>query len=148
MFLTYYYKSNILKIFKLYYIVLYFKQIMYYIGTIFFWKISKCTIFLRNQSGHSAFVIPNLSQIFVYLLEIFKTNVKPGFEYKITFWICILAVWIHRGYCVVKSWCEMSVLKLFGIEILIIWFRCEQSQADYELFLQAFESKFLLLCMK
>ena len=38
------------------YIVLYFKQIMNYIGTMFFWKISKCTIFLRNQSGHSVFV--------------------------------------------------------------------------------------------
>ena len=28
---------------------------------------------------------------------------KTGFEYKITFWICELVLWIHKGYCVVKN---------------------------------------------
>ena len=28
---------------------------------------------------------------------------KQVFEYKITFWICVLVLWIHKGYCVVKK---------------------------------------------
>ena len=40
---------------------------------------------------------------------------KTGFWIQITFWTCVLAVWIHKGYCLVKSWCEMFVLKHSGI---------------------------------
>ena len=29
-------------------------------------------------------------------------------------------LWIHKGYCVVKKWCEMFVLKLSGIQILLL----------------------------
>ena len=43
--------------------------------------------------------------------EIFK-SLRPVFEYKITFRSCVLALWIHKGYCVVK--------KLFFEEIILI----------------------------
>ena len=41
---------------------------------------------------------------------------KPVFEYKITCWICTLVLWIHKGYCVVKNYFEIFVLKLSGIQ--------------------------------
>ena len=34
--------------------------------------------------------------------EIFKT-LKLDFEYKITFWIHVLVLWIHKGYLVIKK---------------------------------------------
>ena len=42
---------------------------------------------------------------------------KTSFEYKATFRICVLALWVHKGYCVVKKlvWNEIFVLKLPGI---------------------------------
>ena len=52
---------------------------------------------------------------------------------KSPFWICVLVLWIHKGYCVVNSWCEMFVLKLSGIQMYIkqiiylnitSWLRC------------------------
>ena len=43
---------------------------------------------------------------------------KTGFEYKIAFCICVLVLWIHKGYFVVKNWCEMFVIKLSGIKSL------------------------------
>ena len=39
--------------------------------------------------------------IFVYQKSL-KGRLKLFFEYKITFWICVLVLWIHNGYCVVK----------------------------------------------
>ena len=40
---------------------------------------------------------------------------KPVFEYKITFWIYVLALWIHKGYYVVK--------KLLGnVRIKAFWY--------------------------
>ena len=36
--------------------------------------------------------------------EIFKNErLKSVFEYKMTFWICVLVLWIHKGYFVVKN---------------------------------------------
>ena len=51
--------------------------------------------------------------IFVY-----QKSLKPVFEYKITLLICVLVLWIYKGYCVVKKQCEMFVLKLSGIQRL------------------------------
>ena len=28
---------------------------------------------------------------------------KPVFEFKITFWICVLMLWIHKGYYAIKK---------------------------------------------
>ena len=36
--------------------------------------------------------------------------------YKITFCICFLVLGIHKGYFVVKSWCEMLVFKISDIK--------------------------------
>ena len=38
-------------------------------------------------------------------------------RYPITFWICVLILWITKGYFVVKIWCEMSLLRLSDIQI-------------------------------
>ena len=42
------------------------------------------------------FVISNLNQIYFCILEIFKTK-------SVFLFICLLAVWIHKGYFVVKK---------------------------------------------
>ena len=56
------------------------------------------------------FVIPNLSKIYFWIPEIFKTNVSNRFkseftirEHKITIGICVLVLWIHKVYFVVKK---------------------------------------------
>jgi hypothetical protein len=41
--------------------------------------------------------------IFVYQKSFYNERLKPVFEYKITFWICVLVLWMHKGYCVVKE---------------------------------------------
>ena len=64
--------------------------------------------------------------IVVFLMEKYKLRYdrffvyqKPlkrsGLEYKITFWICVSVLWIHKGHFALKKWCEMFVLKLSGI---------------------------------
>ena len=39
----------------------------------------------------------------MYTRNLLNVRLKLVFKYKITFWICVLAVWIHKGYCVVKK---------------------------------------------
>ena len=54
-----------------------------------------------------------LIQIYFGMPEIFKTNIfNQLLNTKSPFFV----LWIHKGYFVVKSWCEMFVLKLFGIQ--------------------------------
>ena len=56
------------------------------------------------------------SQIYFCMLEIFEQTLKTSFEYKIPFYICVLLMCIHKGYFVVKSYREMFILKLSGIQ--------------------------------
>ena len=39
--------------------------------------------------------------IFV-IRNLWNKSLNPGFKYKITFWICVLLLWFHKGYCVKK----------------------------------------------
>ena len=56
------------------------------------------------------------SDLFLYTRNLSNELLKPVFEYKIPLWICVLVLSIHKGYCVVKSWCKMFVLKISGIQ--------------------------------
>ena len=64
--------------------------------------------------------------IFAYLKSLNRTF-KTGFWAQITFWICVLVLWIHKGYCVVKKlvWNvrikAFWYTKLYKISIMIIW---------------------------
>ena len=49
-----------------------------------------------------------------------RTSFKTIFEYKMTFWICVPVLWIHKVYFIVKTWYEMSVLKLFNTKRYLI----------------------------
>ena len=57
-----------------------------------------------------------------------NTSLKPDFEYKITLWICVLVLGIYKGYCIVKSLCEIFVYKkykskfqnLHGLNLIIL----------------------------
>ena len=40
---------------------------------------------------------------FLHTRNLRNSSFKPVFEYKITFWICVLMLGIHKGYCVVKT---------------------------------------------
>ena len=54
--------------------------------------------------------------LFLYARNLYSERLKPVFECKITFWISVLVLWIHKGYYVIKKRCEMFVLKLFDIQ--------------------------------
>jgi hypothetical protein len=65
-----------------------------------------CRELLTFNARLIEFVIPNLSRIYFYIPEIFKTNVLNHFflvQNLLTFWICVLVLWIHKGYCVEKK---------------------------------------------
>ena len=42
-----------------------------------------------------------LTHLYFCLLKIYKTNVSTWVQ--ITFWICVLAVWINKGYFAIKK---------------------------------------------
>ena len=68
------------------------------------------------------FVIPNLRRIYFRIPEIFKTNIwNRFFLYKITFWICVLVLWIHKGYCVVKKLVWNVRIKAFLYTKRFVW---------------------------
>ena len=52
--------------------------------------------------------------IFVYQ-ESLNRPLNTGFW--VNFWMYVRELWIHKGYFVVKSWCEIFVLKRSGIQI-------------------------------
>ena len=61
--------------------------------------------------------------IFVYQKSL-KRTFKPGFKYKIPFWICVLVLWIHNCYFVVKKlvWhttCSYLFLLYFSLNKLL-----------------------------
>ena len=42
-----------------------------------------------------------------------KCTLKPVFQYKINFWICVLVLLIHKGYCVFKKLVWNNRIKAF-----------------------------------
>ena len=60
-----------------------------------------------------------ISFILVYQKSL-KRTFNLGFEHKITLWICVLMLWIHKGIVVKKLvYVIFFVLKLSGIERLL-----------------------------
>ena len=64
------------------------------------------------------------------------------FEYKIIFWICVLVLWIHLGYCIVKKLLWNVRIKAFWYTKYIIFFfirfgtaQCFPKLDDYLIFL-------------
>ena len=45
----------------------------------------------------------DLEYLFLYFINLQNERLKPVLEYKIVFWICVLVLWIHKGYCEVKK---------------------------------------------
>ena len=62
-----------------------------------------------------------LTQIIFLYQKSLKRTFKLVFEYKITFWICVLVLWIHKGYCVVKKLMWNLRIKAFWYTKIIIW---------------------------
>ena len=63
-----------------------------------------------NQKLKDLSIILNWSKIYIFDSDLFlytrnlsNEHLKPVFEYKISFWIYVLVLWIHRGYYVVKK---------------------------------------------
>ena len=57
---------------------------------------------------------------YLYTRNLLNECLKPGFEYKITFWICILGLWIHKGYYVVKKLVWNVRIKAFWYTKILI----------------------------
>ena len=53
------------------------------------------------------------SDLFFYTRKLYNKSFKPVFEYKITFWICVLAFWIHKSYFIVKKLVWNICIKAF-----------------------------------
>ena len=53
------------------------------------------------------------SDFFLYTINLLNERFKPVFEYQITFWICVLVLSIHKGYCVVKILVRNVHIKAF-----------------------------------
>ena len=48
---------------------------------------------------------------------------KPVFDYKITFWICVFVMWIHKGYFVVKKLVWNICIKVFWYAQIILYLK-------------------------
>ena len=61
-------------------------------------------------------------QLDFVVVKAFNNNpFKNGFGVQNHILNLCLVLWIHEGYCVVKSRCEMFILKLSGIQIYFQW---------------------------
>ena len=63
------------------------------------------------------------SELFLYTRNLKNKRLKPAFEYKITFWIYVLVLWIHKGYCVVKKLVWNVRIKAFWYTKIVLIFR-------------------------
>ena len=58
------------------------------------------------------FILQNLSKIYFYTCQkTLKRRFKTVFKYKITFWICVLVLWIHK--CIIKKMVWNVSIKAF-----------------------------------
>ena len=126
-----YWKNSVLHYYVLYF--RYFSYVMYFIDycNLYFWlrfvlvnAIKKhlslkirfvCEWWIFNlKCLLIIFFIQNLSHFcfFVYQKS-FKRRFKPVFEYKITLGICVLALWNHKAYFVVKKLVRNVCIKAF-----------------------------------
>ena len=53
------------------------------------------------------------SDLYLNTRNLKNERLKPIFEYKITFWICNLVLWIHKSYCVLKKLVWNVCIKAF-----------------------------------
>ena len=70
-----------------------------------FWigKYKLCTLLLLSPLSvklNFIYFLPRFSYVYYKSL---KRTLKPVFEHKITFWIFVLRLLIHKGYCLVKK---------------------------------------------
>ena len=66
------------------------------------------------------------SDLFLYTRNLQHERLKPVFECKITFWICVLMLRIHKGYCLVKKLVGNVRIKAFWYTkrlLIILHFR-------------------------
>ena len=43
------------------------------------------------------------ADLFFYTRNLWNERLTPVFEHKITFWTCVVVLWNHKGYCVIKK---------------------------------------------
>ena len=61
--------------------------------------------------------------LFLYTRNLLNKWLNPVFEYKSTIWICVIMVWIHKGYCVVKKLLWNIRIKSFVVYKSIFYLR-------------------------
>ena len=62
------------------------------------------------------------SELFLYTRNLENERLKSVFEYKITSWICVLALQFHIGYCVLKKLVWNVRIKAFTYTNIIHWY--------------------------
>ena len=77
------------------------------------------------------------SDLFLLNRNLWNECLKPVFEYKISFWICVLVLWIHKGYCVVKKlvWdVRIKAFRYTNYFSIKIWYKRESSLIFYSIY--------------
>ena len=59
----------------------------------------------------------------LYIRNLYDECLTPVFEYKITIWICVLVLWIHKEYIVVKNLLKCSYWSFLFSKILYLLFK-------------------------
>ena len=88
-------------------------------------KMHKCLagrsriVFTPVSFSSNVYVMYKIIYIYFWLRFVFvyhkslKRSLKPDFEYKITFWTCVIMLWIHKVYFVVKKLMWNARIKAF-----------------------------------
>ena len=59
------------------------------------------------------YITKSESDLFLYAINHQNERLKTVSDYKIVFLICVLVLWIHKGYCVVKKLVWNVCIKAF-----------------------------------
>ena len=72
----------------------------------------------------------------MYTKNLKNERLKLVFKYKITFWICVLLLWIHKGYWIVKK-------LVWNVRTKVFWYT---NNLKYLLFIITIKNFFWKLC--
>ena len=61
-----------------------------------------------------------MNQIFLNIKKLSNERFNLVFEYKITFWNCVLELWIYKGYFVVKKLVKKVSIEAFCIQSYLL----------------------------
>ena len=74
---------------------------------------NSCCVTCREFLTFNAYLLNLSYKIWIKFIFVYQRSLKQTFK---PVWICVLVLWIHKDYYVVKNWYEIFVLKLSGLQ--------------------------------